>query len=139
MPRDRHRYSFRLQHVAGAGEHQRDLLVGDDHHRLQPAQIAVGPPVLGEFDGCSGQLPRILLELAFQPLEQGKGVGSGSGKAADHVALADFTDLFGICLDDRLADRDLAVAADHHLAALADRQNRGAVPDRQAVLRCLHG
>src|SRR4029453_11315709 len=61
------------------------------------------------------------------------------GKAADHVALADLADLSGIGLDDGLADRDLAVATDHHLAALADRQNRGAVPDRQAVFRCLHG
>ena len=53
------------------------------------------------------------------------------GKAADDVAFADFADLFGVRLDDGLADRELAVAADHHLAALADRQNRGAVPDRQ--------
>src|SRR5439155_26824654 len=97
----------------------------------QTAQIAVGAPVLGKLHRGPGQLPRILLELALQPLEQGEGVGSGAGKATDHVALAEFADLFGVGLDDGLANRDLAVAADHYFAALADRQDRGAVPDRQ--------
>src|SRR6185437_7260699 len=41
---------FRLQHVAGAGQDQRYLLVGDDHHGFEPAQVAVGAPVLGELD-----------------------------------------------------------------------------------------
>ena len=60
------------------------LLVGDRHHRLEPAQIAVGAPVLGELDAGAGQLPGILLELGFEPLEQGEGVGGGAGKAGDH-------------------------------------------------------
>ena len=33
---DAHDSGFGFEHVAGAGEHQRDLLVGDDHHCLQP-------------------------------------------------------------------------------------------------------
>src|SRR5262249_53271077 len=103
------------------------------------AEIAVGAPVLGELHGGPGQLPRILLELAFEPLEQGKGVGGGAGEAADDVALAKLADLLGVGLDDGLADRDLAVAADHHLAALADRQDRRAVPDRRLMGGCLHG
>ena len=123
---------FRLQHVASAGEHQRDLLVGDDHHGLEPAQIAVGAPVLGEFDRGAQQLAGILLELGFEPLEQGEGVGGGAGEAADHVAralaFAELAHFFGIGFDDGLPDRDLAVAADHHRAALADGQNGGAVP-----------
>ena len=89
---------------------------------------------LASSTGGTGQLPRILLELAFQPLEQREGVGRGAGEAADDVALAEFADLFGVGFDDGLADRDLAVAADHHLAALADRQNGGAVPDRRLGL-----
>ncbi len=131
---DRHHAGFRFQHVAGAGQDQRHLLVGDDHHRLQAPQIAVGAPVLGEFDRGAGQLSRILLELAFQPLEQREGVRGGAGETADHVALAEFSDLFGVGFDDGLADRDLPVASDHHLAALADRQNSGAVPDRRLGL-----
>ena len=119
---------FGLEHVAGAGEHQRHVLVGDDHHGFEPAQIAVGAPVLGELDGGAGQLPGILLELGFQPLEQREGVGGGAGKAADHVAVAEPAHFLGIGLDDGLPDRDLAVAADGHQPALADGQNGGAVP-----------
>src|ERR1700712_2537567 len=131
---DRHHAGFRLQNVAGAGEDQRHVLVGDDHHRLQAPQVTVGAPVLGQFDRGAGQLSRILLELAFQPLEQGKGVGRGAGKTADDISLAELADLFGVGFDDGLADRNLPVAADHHLAALADRQNRGAVPYRRRGL-----
>jgi hypothetical protein len=101
--------------------------------RLQPPQIAVGAPVLGELDRRPGQLPRILLELALQPLEQGESIRGGAGEAADDIALAEFADLFGVGLDDGLADRDLPIAADHHFAALANRQNRGAVPDRRVI------
>ena len=124
---------LRLEHVAGAGQHQRHLGVGDDHHGFEPAQIAVGAPVLGELDRGAQQLPGILLELGFQPLEQREGVGGGAGKAADHVAFAQAAHLLGIGLDDGLADGDLAVAADHHRAALADGEDGGAVPARDFV------
>ena len=120
---------LRLQHVAGAGQNQRDLTVGDDHHGFEPAQIAVGAPVLGEFDRGAQQLAGILLELGFQPLEQREGVGGGAGEAADDVAFAEPAHFLGIGLDDGLADRDLAVAADDHGAALADGQDGGAVPE----------
>ena len=119
---------FRLQHVAGAGEHQRHVLVGDDHHGFQPAQKAVGAPVLGKLDRGARELAGILFELGFQPLEQRESVGGGAGKAADHVAFAEAAHLLGIGLDDGLADRDLAVAADRDQPALADGQDGGAVP-----------
>jgi hypothetical protein len=83
---DGHHAGFRLEHVAGAGQHQRDVLVGDDHHGFQPAQIPVGAPVLGELDSRPGQLAGILLQFGFETLEQGEGVRRGAGKAADHVA-----------------------------------------------------
>ena len=54
----------------------------------------------------------------------------GTGEAADHLALAELPDLFGVGLDHGLADGNLAVAADHDPAALADGQNGGAVPDQ---------
>ena len=116
-----------LEHVAGAGEQQADLLVGDEHHGLEPAQIAVGAPVLGELDAGAGELARILLELGLQPLEQGEGVGGRAGEAADHLALGEAAHLRGIALDDGLAEADLPVAADHDPAALADHQDRGGV------------
>ena len=80
------------------------LLVGDDHHRLEPAQIAVGAPVLGELDGGAHQLVGILLELGLEPLEQGEGVGGGAGKAADHLAAGEAPDLLGGVLHHGVAD-----------------------------------
>ena len=62
------------------------LGVGDDHHRFEVAEIFVGPPVLGELDRGAQQLAVILLELLFEPLEQGEGVGRRAGEAADHLA-----------------------------------------------------
>jgi hypothetical protein len=128
LPPETHHAALGLEHVAGAGEHQRHVLVGDDHHRLEPAQIAVGAPVLGELDRGAHQLAGILLELGLEPLEQREGVGGRAGEPADHVALGEPAHLAGVGLDDGLPDRDLPVAADRHGAALADRQDRGAVP-----------
>ena len=79
------------------------------------------------------QLAGILLELGFEPLEQREGVGGRAGEAGDHVALAEPAHLLGVVLDDGLADRHLAVAGDHDLAALADGQDRRAVPIRDFV------
>ncbi len=101
----------------------------DDHHGFQAAQVAVGAPLLGELDRGAHELAGVLLELAFQPLEQREGVGGGAGKAADYVALAQAPHLLGVALDDSLADRHLAVATDRHNAALADGQYGGAVPE----------
>ena len=106
------------------------LLVGHQHHRLQPAQIAVGAPVLGELHAGAGELAGILLELGLEPLEQREGVGGGAGETGDDVALAEPAHLARIALDDGLAQADLAVAADHHLAALADHQDGGGVKGR---------
>ena len=89
---------LRLEHVAGAREDEADLLVGDEHHRLEPAQIAVGAPVLGEFDAGAHELAGILLELGFQPLEQGEGVGRRAGEAGDDLALAEPADLAGVAI-----------------------------------------
>jgi hypothetical protein len=108
-----------------------DVLVGDDHHCLQPPQIAVGAPILGEFDRRAGQLAGILIELGFQPLEQRERVGRSAGEAADYLALAEPAHLLGVGLDDRLPDRDLTVAAHGYQAALAHGQDGRAVPLRE--------
>ena len=84
--------------------------------------------IVSELDRRARELAGILLELGLQPLEQREGVGGGPGKAADHVAFAEAAHLLGIGLHDGLADGDLAVAADHHAAALADGEDGGAVP-----------
>ena len=79
---------FRFQHVAGAGEHQRRVFIRHDHHGFQAAQVAVSPPVLGEFDGGARQLAGVLFELGFKPLEQRERVCSCARKSSDHVAAA---------------------------------------------------
>jgi hypothetical protein len=91
-------------------------------------KITVGAPILGEFDGGARQLAGILLKLGFEPLEQRERIGGGAGKTADDRAAAKTAHFLGVRLNDGLADRDLAVAADRDQSALADRQNGRAVP-----------
>ena len=72
---DAHDRVVGLEHVARAGQHQALVGVGHDHHGFEPAQIAVGAPVLGELDAGALELIGEALELGLQPLEQGEGVG----------------------------------------------------------------
>ena len=107
-------------------------------------EIAVGAPVLGELDAGALELIGEALELGLKPLEQGEGVGGGAGEAGDDIAVADAADLLGVALDDGLAEGDLAVAGDHHLAALADGEDGRPVPGVGedwliAALRYRHG
>src|SRR6185369_4822589 len=67
-----------LDDVAGAGQHQGNVFVGHRHHRLEPAKVAVGAPILGELDAGARQLARMLLELAFEPLEQRERIGGAT-------------------------------------------------------------
>jgi hypothetical protein len=69
-----------------------------------------------------------LLKFRLQALEQRESVGSCASKPADNLAFAKAAHFFGIGFDNSLADRNLAVAADHHAAALADGENGRAVP-----------
>ena len=122
---------LRLQHVAGAGERQPHLAIGDQHHRLEPAQIAVHAPILGELHAGARQLSRILLELALEPLEQSEGVGRRAGEAGDHIALAEPAHLLGVRLDDGLPEAHLSVAGDDGLAALLHQDDGRRVPARR--------
>ena len=94
--------------------------------------------VIGGFAGATADA-FTLFELGFEPLEKRERIRGRAGKTADYVAFPEPPHFLGVGLDDRLADRDLAVAADHDFAALADSQDGRAVPDRRLVLRCLHG
>src|SRR5207247_9999296 len=123
-------------HPRGTDPAQRALRATNDHHRSQAPQVTIRAPVFREFHCRAGELPRILVEFCFEPLEQGKGIRSCAGKSSDHVTLAQLAHLLGIGLDDGLADRNLTVAADHGSPALADAQDRGAVPKpRRPALR----
>ena len=119
---------LRFQHIAGAGQNKGRLGVGDQHHRLEPAQIAIGAPILGKLDAGAHELARILFELHLKPLEQREGVGGGASETADHIAFGEPPHFFRVALDDGLADRHLAIAADHRAAAFFDHDDRGRVP-----------
>jgi hypothetical protein len=67
------------------------------------------------------------LQLLFQPLEQGEGVGSRASEAADHAAVAQPPDLLRIRLDHRIAKAHLAVACDNGPAVLLHPEDGGAV------------
>ncbi len=123
---DRHQVVLGLDHVAVAGDDERVAGVGDDQQRLEPAQAAVGAPVLGELDRGAGQVAE-LLQLALEALEQRERIGRAAGEAGDHLALVQAAHLAGIALHDRVAERDLAVAADGDAAVAAHAEDRGAV------------
>ena len=46
------------------------VVVGDHQQRLEPAQHAIGAPVLGQLDGGAAQVAVVLLELRLELLEQ---------------------------------------------------------------------
>jgi len=110
------------------------LRVGDGHHRLEPAQIAVGAPILGELDAGAGELAWMRSSLPSSRSKRAKASAGGTGEAGDDGAGAEAAQLPGVGLDDGIAHRDLAVAGDDDLAALAQADDRRAVPDRADAL-----
>ena len=120
---------FGLEHVPVAGEGEAAVLVGDGHQGFEAAQVAVGAPVLGEFDAGAFELVRVSLQLAFQAFQQGEGVGGGAGEPRDHGAAgADAADLAGVALDDGLTHADLAIAGHGDFSIPPYAQDGGAVP-----------
>ena len=105
---------------------------GDNHHRLEAPQIAIGAPSFASST-AGRELPGVLFELAFQTLKQGKRVRGGTGESANYIALAQSADFFRVGFDDGLADRDLAVSADNYAATLADGQDGRAMPGGKFV------
>ena len=116
-----------LEHVAVAGDDERGLPVRDGEHRLEPAQHAVGAPVLGELHRALEQLSLVLLELGLEPLEEGERVGRGAREAREHAVLVEAAHLAGGGLHDDVAEGHLAVAAHGDLVAAAHAEDGGAV------------
>jgi len=125
---DRDQPVLGFHHVAVAGDQQRGFLVGYRQHRLQSAEAAVGAPFLGHFHRGAGEVVVVLLELLLEQFEQGEGVGSGAGETGHHLArLAEPAHLARVALHHRVAQRDLAVAADHDAAVAAHADDGGGV------------
>ena len=57
------------------------LPIRDRQQRLQAAQVAVGPPLLGKLHARARKVRGPPLQLALQLGEEGEGVGHGPGEA----------------------------------------------------------
>ena len=130
-----------LHDVARARQHERGLRVGHYHHRFEPAQEFLGPPVLAQLYAGASKIAGVFFDLGFEPLEQREGIGGGAREARDHVPLAQPAHLAGVGLHHGLAEGHLPVARDDDGSALADGKNGGGTPAPVFVLighlRCL--
>ena len=61
------------------------LVVGDDEQGLEPAEEAVGAPVLAQLDAGAGEVLLVLLELGLEALEEREGVGGAAGEAGEDL------------------------------------------------------
>jgi hypothetical protein len=69
----------------------------------------------------------VLLQLGLEALEQREGVGGGAGKTGQHLVAVELAHLARAGLDDDVAERDLAVAAQGDDGATAHAHDGGAV------------
>ncbi len=120
---DRSRGVLRLDDVAIARNDEQVLRITNQQQRLEAAQIAVGAPVLRQLDRGARQIA-VFLELAFEALEQREGIGGAAGEAGQHLAVGQAPHFARVGLHDGIAERHLAVAAEHDRALAPHRQNR---------------
>jgi hypothetical protein len=73
-----------FDHVAGAADEQRALLVGHEQERLEPPQVAIRAPFLGQLDGGAREVLVVALQLGLELLEEREGVGRGAGEPRQH-------------------------------------------------------
>ena len=123
-----------LDHVAGAAHQQAVPRVHDQEHRFQSPEHPVGPPELGQLGRGAGDVVGIVLQLALEPLQQGKPVGRRSREAHQHLPLQQLAHLHRVGLHHLGAERHLPVAPHGHLAPLAHRENRRRMPVQAGIL-----
>jgi hypothetical protein len=114
-----------LDDVAGSGDREDVGAVHDDHHRFEPTQDAIAPPLARHLDRGALEVAAVAFEVPFELLEEGEGVGGTAGKANEHLAAEQRAHLDGAVLDGRIAERDLAVAADRAASVAQHREYRG--------------
>ncbi len=103
------------------------LAIGHRQHRLQTAQHAVGTPVLGEFDSTPQEIALVFFQLGLEALEQREGVRRAAGEAGKDFFTVEPPHLARSALDDDIAERHLAVAAQGDDGSAPDGKNGGAV------------
>ena len=112
--------SIGLDDVALSAEQESLLLIADQQQCFEMAQEFIGTPVFGELDGAAAKVAVILLELGFEAAEKGEGVGSRAGESGEDFVVVEPADFPGRVLDDRFAERDLAVSGKDYATVAAD-------------------
>ena len=107
--------------------------VGDEQHRFETPQHAVGAPVARQFDGGALEVAAVLLQLALEPGEEREAVGRPAGEPRQHAVVIEPAHLLRAVLDDGLAERDLTVTGHDDLALMTDGKH-----GRGVDLRHLH-
>ena len=82
-----------LDEVAGARQQERRLRVEHDQHRLEPAEDAVGAPVLRQLDGRPLEVAAVLFELRLEPGEQRERIGGRAGESGQDLVVVEAPDL----------------------------------------------
>ena len=120
---DRKDVVVRLDDLPLATHQEQVLAVGHHQKCVQPVQIAVRPPVLGQLYHRPREVGRKTLDLCLQPLEQSKGIGHRAGEPAEYLALLEDPDLLGGALHDGVAQRHLPVTTQRNTAVKAHRHD----------------
>ena len=92
------------------------LTVGDDQHRLEAPQEAIRPPVARQLDGGTFEVASVLFELRLESRKQGERIGRGAGKPSEDLVTIESSNLASAVFQDRVAERDLSVSAEHRPA-----------------------
>ena len=114
-----------LDQISVAGNQERVLIVGDNHHRFEMTQRPIRSPVFREFDGRSAEIAVKLLELRFESWKTGETESAEDpAKPARILSLYSRRIFLRAVLDDRIAESHLAVAGNSDFSLLADTDNR---------------
>lgn len=115
-----------LDDVAVAADKEEAFAVGDEHQGVEMAEHLIRSPFLGELDGGAAEVVLEGVELLFELVLKGLGIGDGAGEAADDSASGEAADLFGAVLQDGgVAQGHLAIGGDGGLSVAAYADHRG--------------
>ncbi len=80
---------FRFDDFARARDEEGLLFVANGQQGIELAEIFVRAPFFAQFHGGAGEILVVFLQLAFEALKQGKGIGYGTRKTGEYgVALS---------------------------------------------------
>ena len=132
---DRDQAVLGLDHVAVAGDRAASFLVGHREQRFEPAEAAVGAPVLGQLDRGAGEVAPCFSSFASNSSNSVNASAVAPANPASTWPSAEPAHLARIGLHHRVAERDLAIAADHDAAVAAHGDDGGGVEDIGLVAR----